>query len=240
MTSPDHNDSRKLLQIIGQVDIFEDSTAGDTVVSVLTADGDEYVIASRKIVKRLLRYAGEEIDIEFLGYITHDASDGLDILNVVSFKPTSEEDIKTTADYDRGLGSKKRKKTIDHELDDEDMDSEDFDISIINDDDLDDLDLDDEELDLDDEDFDLDDADIDLSILNDIVKEVIGKTALEPTEPAEEADATPEHDRQTKNAEGKTADKPNKAPGAKKPDKTGAKKDAKQAQKKKTPPPSTK
>ena len=39
---------------------------------------------------------------------------------------------------------------------------------------------------------------IDLSILNDIVKEVIGKTALEPTEPAEEADATPEHDRQTK------------------------------------------
>ena len=57
-----------------------------------------------------LRYAGEEIDIEFLGYITHDASDGLDILNVVSFKPTSEEDIKTTADYDRGLGSKNGKK----------------------------------------------------------------------------------------------------------------------------------
>ncbi len=192
MTSSDHNDSRKLLQIIGQVDIFEDSTAGDTVISVLTADGDEYVIASRKIVKRLLRYAGEEIDIEFLGYVTHDASDGLDILNVVSFKPTSEEDIRATADadYDRSHGSKKRKRAIADELDDEDMNSEDFDIAVIHDDDLDDLDLDDEDLDLDDEDFDLDDADLDLSILNAIVKEAIGKTTPEPTELAKGARAT--------------------------------------------------
>ncbi len=270
MTSTDHNNTKKLLQIIGQVDIFEDSTAGDTAISVFTTDGDEYVIVSRKFVKRLLRYAGEEIDLEFLGYVTHDASDGLDILNVVSFKPTSEEEIKATADYDRSHDSKKRKKAIDDELDDEDMHSDDFDLSGIHDDDLNDIDLDDEDLDLDDEEFDLDDADLDLSIINAIVKEVIEKAPPEPTEPAEKtkkaaspteepvatakknhgsrkadqkAEAATNHGQQTKNTKKKTADRPDKASDAKTPDKAEAtKKDAKAkpAQKRKTPPPAAK
>lgn len=209
MTSTNHNNARKLIQIIGQVDVFEDSTASDTTISVFTPEGEEYVVVARKVVRRLLRFAGEEIDIDFVGYVDHDSSSGLDILSVVSFKPTREDENMTAAsasDYGRDTSHKKRKKTIAPDLDDEAVNAEDFDQAegfdtiIIHADDLTALPLDDddEDMPLDAEDLDLDLDDLDLTVLNALVKEALEKNApatAEPVpdhKPASDPTATPD------------------------------------------------
>ncbi len=171
MSNADSNESKELKHIVGQIDVFEDSTASDTSMSVFTADGEEYVITSRKVVKRLLRYAGEEIDIDFHGYVRHDAISGLDILSVVSFKPTVADDDAPEADagaldFGDDQPRKRKKKVIAHALDDDNVNEDDFnqaegfDTIIVHDDNLPELPLDD------DEDFPLDDTDLDLDDLD--------------------------------------------------------------------------
>lgn len=82
---------QRVVTITGQVDIFEDMPGTDAdAISILTQDGDEYIVNTRKMVKKLMPFAGEEVDILFQGTISKDHS-GLEILTVHSFKVLSEE-----------------------------------------------------------------------------------------------------------------------------------------------------
>ncbi|MDQ0291721.1 hypothetical protein [Oligosphaera ethanolica] len=82
---------QRVVTITGQVDIFEDMPGADAdAISILCQDGNEYIVTTRKMVKRLMPFAGEEVDILFQGTISKDHS-GLDILTVHSFKVLSEE-----------------------------------------------------------------------------------------------------------------------------------------------------
>ena len=77
---------QRVVTITGQVDIFEDMPGADAdAISILCQDGNEYIVTTRKMVKRLMPFAGEEVDILIQETISKDHS-GLDILTVHSFK----------------------------------------------------------------------------------------------------------------------------------------------------------
>ena len=83
-------DSDELQTIVGQLDIF-DGLDGQKL-TVTTADGDEYLISSKKWIKRLNKYADENIDISFEGTVEHDPEEGMDVINIKSFTPAQEVD----------------------------------------------------------------------------------------------------------------------------------------------------
>lgn len=82
---------QRVVTITGQVDIFEDMPGTDAdAISILSQDGNEYIVSTKKTVKKLMPFAGEEVDILFQGTVSKDHS-GLDILTVHSFKVLSED-----------------------------------------------------------------------------------------------------------------------------------------------------
>ena len=81
-------DNDKSQTIIGQVQVF-DGLDGQKL-TVTTAEGDEYLIASKKWIKRLNKYADENIDISFEGTVEYDPEEGMDVINIKSFKPSQE------------------------------------------------------------------------------------------------------------------------------------------------------
>ena len=102
-------DDDEIQTIVGQLDIF-DGLDGQKL-TVTTADGDEYLISSKKWIKRLNKYADENIDISFEGTIEHDPEEGMDVLNIKSFKPAEEveDDLPTLLSLNEDLKMKKGK-----------------------------------------------------------------------------------------------------------------------------------
>ena len=102
-------DDDEIQTIVGQLDIF-DGLDGQKL-TVTTADGDEYLISSKKWIKRLNKYADENIDISFEGTIEHDTEEGMDVLNIKSFKPAEEveDDLPTLLSLNEDLKMKKGK-----------------------------------------------------------------------------------------------------------------------------------
>ncbi|MCR4573044.1 MAG: hypothetical protein K5787_04690 [Lentisphaeria bacterium] len=81
-------DTDELETIVGQLDVY-DGLDGQKLI-ITTAQGDEYLIASKKWIKRLNKYADEEIDIIFEGTVEHDPEEGMDVISIKSFKPAQE------------------------------------------------------------------------------------------------------------------------------------------------------
>ena len=81
-------DTDELETIVGQLDVY-DGLDGQKLI-ITTANGDEYLIASKKWIKRLNKYADEEIDITFEGTVEHDPEEGMDVISIKSFKPAQE------------------------------------------------------------------------------------------------------------------------------------------------------
>ncbi|MBR6059997.1 MAG: hypothetical protein IKP58_17665 [Victivallales bacterium] len=81
-------DTDELETIVGQLDVY-DGLDGQKLI-ITTAQGDEYLIASKKWIKRLNKYADEEIDITFEGTVEHDPEEGMDVISIKSFKPAQE------------------------------------------------------------------------------------------------------------------------------------------------------
>lgn len=101
--------SDEIQTIVGQLDIY-DGLDGQKL-TVTTADGDEYLIASKKWIKRLNKYADENIDISFEGTIEHDPEEGMDVINIKTFKPAEEveDDLPTLLSLNEDLKMKKDK-----------------------------------------------------------------------------------------------------------------------------------
>jgi len=99
----------ELQTIVGQLDIF-DGLDGQKL-TVTTADGDEYLISSKKWIKRLNKYADENIDISFEGTIEHDPEEGMDVINIKSFKPAQEveDDLPTLLSLNEDIKLQKGK-----------------------------------------------------------------------------------------------------------------------------------
>ena len=124
-------DMDELETIVGQLDVY-DSLDGQKLI-VTTAEGDEYLIASKKWIKRLNKYADENIDITFEGTVEHDPEEGMDVISIKSFKPAQEveDDLPTLLSLDedmkltRDKGSRKSRKKDDddddevHEIEDD-------------------------------------------------------------------------------------------------------------------------
>ena len=170
-------DSDEIQTIVGQLDIF-DGLDGQKL-TVTTADGDEYLIASKKWIKRLNKYADENIDISFEGTIEHDPEEGMDVINIKSFKPAQEveDDLPTLLSLNEDLKLQKDKSVKKPQLLDDDMEPLDEDDPLIlpwdektadGDDDLDDEDAEPNPEDLEDEEIP---DDIDLSELEEELSE---------------------------------------------------------------------
>lgn len=86
----DEDTFRKQSHFVGQIEVFEDYPGCNSAVSVFTEEGEEYVVINKKAVKRLLRYAGEEVKVELEGVVDFDHALGLNILNVTSIKSNEE------------------------------------------------------------------------------------------------------------------------------------------------------
>ena len=101
--------SDEIQTLVGQLDIF-DGLDGQKL-TVTTADGDEYLISSKKWIKRLNKYADENIDISFEGTIEHDPEEGMDVINIKTFKPAQEveDDLPTLLSLNEDLKMKKDK-----------------------------------------------------------------------------------------------------------------------------------
>ena len=101
--------SDEIQTIVGQLDIF-DGLDGQKL-TVTTAYGDEYLISSKKWSKRLNKYADENIDISFEGTIEHDPEEGMDVINIKTFKPAQEveDDLPTLLSLNEDLKMKKGK-----------------------------------------------------------------------------------------------------------------------------------
>ncbi len=102
-------DSDELQKIVGQLDIF-DGLDGQKL-TVTTAEGDEYLITSKKWIKRLNKYADENIDISFEGTVEHDPEEGMDVLTIKTFKPAEEveDDLPTLLSLNEDLKLQKDK-----------------------------------------------------------------------------------------------------------------------------------
>ncbi|MBO4526596.1 MAG: hypothetical protein J5743_03140 [Victivallales bacterium] len=123
--------SDEIQTIVGQLDIF-DGLDGQKL-TVTTADGDEYLIASKKWIKRLNKYADENIDISFEGTIEHDPEEGMDVINIKSFKPAQEveDDLPTLLSLNEDLKIKKDKSGKKALPDDDDLEPLDEDAPIL-------------------------------------------------------------------------------------------------------------
>lgn len=111
---------KHVLSVTGQVDIFEDMPGTNAdAISILTNDGDEYVVITHKMIKRLMPFAGEEVDILFQGTVSRDHS-GLEIFNIHSFKVLSEEalELAKKAEAKEATVPRNRKS---HDLNDDDI-----------------------------------------------------------------------------------------------------------------------
>lgn len=124
----DEATEKKLSHIVGQIEVFEDYPGRDTAVSVITDDGDEFVVINRKAVKRLLQYAGEEINVELQGTVVFDHSLGMNVLNVTSIKDDGEMEAEALRMEEKILQAerpKKKKKrlvsVVDEELSQDDL-----------------------------------------------------------------------------------------------------------------------
>ena len=153
--------SDELQTIIGQLDVF-DGLDGQKL-TVTTAAGDEYLITSKKWIKRLNKYADENIDISFEGTIEHDPEEGMDVINIKTFKPTEEvaDDLPTLLSIDEDMklakekGGGKLRKLQKDEIDDEDIPHDDLEVEGEDDD------IEPSPDELEDEDIDLDNLDLD-------------------------------------------------------------------------------
>lgn len=162
---------QRVITITGQVDIFEDMPGSDAdAISILSQDGDEYIVNTRKMVKKLMPFAGEEVDILFQGTISKDHS-GLEIFTVHSFKVLSEDALELISAAKEAPAPRAKHKRRDYDDDDEELDD---DIEGL--DQIVDADWDDAQDDGDEDGDDLDDLD-DLGSLDEFVE-------LDATEPA--------------------------------------------------------
>ncbi len=123
--------SDEIQTIVGQLDIF-DGLDGQKL-TVTTADGDEYLITSKKWIKRLNKYADENIDISFEGTIEHDPEEGMDVINIKTFKPAQEveDDLPTLLSLNEDLKMKKDKSGKKSLPDDDDLEPLDEDAPIL-------------------------------------------------------------------------------------------------------------
>ena len=122
-------DSDELQKIVGQLDIF-DGLDGQKL-TVTTAEGDEYLITSKKWIKRLNKYADENIDISFEGTVEHDPEEGMDVLTIKTFKPAEEveDDLPTLLSLNEDLKLQKdkhAKKSLPQDDDLEPLDEDDL------------------------------------------------------------------------------------------------------------------
>ncbi|MBP5674320.1 MAG: hypothetical protein J6X49_18180 [Victivallales bacterium] len=115
-------DTDELETIVGQLDVY-DGLDGQKLI-ITTAQGDEYLIASKKWIKRLNKYADEEIDITFEGTVEHDPEEGMDVISIKSFKPAQEveDDLPTLLSLNEDMklskdkSSRKSRKNDDDEI----------------------------------------------------------------------------------------------------------------------------
>ena len=124
-------DSDELQKIVGQLDIF-DGLDGQKL-TVTTAEGDEYLITSKKWIKRLNKYADENIDISFEGTVEHDPEEGMDVLTIKTFKPAEEveDDLPTLLSLNEDLKLQKDKHAKKSLPDDDDLEPLDEDAPIL-------------------------------------------------------------------------------------------------------------
>lgn len=76
--------------IVGRLDFYEDLELGSNLVAVYTDDGEEYVISNRKMVRRLMPYAEDDIDITFVGTVDEDPYSHIKVLTVQSYEPSQK------------------------------------------------------------------------------------------------------------------------------------------------------
>ena len=116
--------------IIGQLAIF-DGLEGQQL-TVTTAEGEnEYLITAKKWIKRLNKYADENIDISFEGTVEHDPEEGMDVLTIKTFKPAEEveDDLPTLLSLNEDLKLQKdkhAKKSLPQDDDLEPLDEDDL------------------------------------------------------------------------------------------------------------------
>jgi hypothetical protein len=118
---------QRIVSITGQVDIFENMPGTDAdAISILSQDGNEYIVSAKKMVKKLMPFAGEEVDLLFQGTVAKDHS-GLEVLSVHSFKILSEEAqelINAKAKDAAAARAKRKKRNYEDEDEDENEDEE--------------------------------------------------------------------------------------------------------------------
>ena len=102
-------DNNEIQTIVGQLDIF-DGLDGQKL-TVTTAEGDEYLITSKKWIKKLNKYADENIDISFECTVDHDPEEGMDVISIKNYKPAQEldDDLPTLLSLDEDLKLQKDK-----------------------------------------------------------------------------------------------------------------------------------
>lgn len=138
--------------IVGKLELYEDPETGSDLVAVCTDDGEEYVVTNKKMVRKLMKYTEDDIDIEFTGTIREDPYSLIQVLTIEDYKLLQEFVELKSIDNGNDVAVKGKKSHSQQDFDnfvDRDADTLDDNFS------LDDLELDNEDFG-DDEAFDLD------------------------------------------------------------------------------------
>ncbi|MBQ6471402.1 MAG: hypothetical protein IJJ33_05425 [Victivallales bacterium] len=109
---------------LGETDELCDD--GSSALSLMTPEGDEYIICNRKIVRRLMKYAEAQVEITLRGYVRHDPS-GIEILSVTGYDAPQLDD---DSDYNYGDSepaprSRKHRKKVEELDEDGSLDNDD-------------------------------------------------------------------------------------------------------------------
>ena len=121
------DDERKEIEVTGELgETDELCDDGSSALSLMTPEGDEYIICNRRMVRRLMKYAEAQVEITLRGYVRHDPTD-IDILSVTGFDaPRLDEDSNYNYDDSEPLPrSRRRRKRVEDEDEDDSLDEND-------------------------------------------------------------------------------------------------------------------
>ncbi len=114
---------KKEMDIEGRVDVSDElCDDGSEALSIVTDDGDEYIIKSRKMIKHLMKYAYvDDLKIKFHGFARLD-TDGIVLFTVTGYKlPEITKDQRHLLSVEEESGASERQRhSIEKDEDGED------------------------------------------------------------------------------------------------------------------------
>lgn len=85
------DEDRVEIEVVGHLDVSDEHCSdGSAALSIVLDNGDEYTVRNRKVVKRLMKYAYDQVEMTFKGYLSHDPT-GIDVFSVTSVVPPVRE-----------------------------------------------------------------------------------------------------------------------------------------------------